>query len=88
MLRSTPFVVALLLAWNVAPVLAQSGSSIVLPGGTILDGTPQEQAACASDAHRFCRDDIPDNFRVLACLKAEREKITRACRQVLENHGQ
>jgi len=88
MSRSTPFVVALLLAWNAAPVLAQSGSSIVLPGGTFLDGTPQEQAACAGDAHRYCRDDIPDNFKVLRCLKAEREKITKACRMVLESHGQ
>jgi hypothetical protein len=88
MSRSTPYIVALLLAWSAAPVFAQSGSSVVLPGGTFLDGTPQEQAACAGDAHRFCRDDIPDNFRVLACLKAEREKITRACRTVLESHGQ
>jgi hypothetical protein len=88
MSRSTPFVVALLLAWNGAPVLAQSGSSIVLPGGTVLGGTPQEQAACAGDAHRFCRDYIPDNSKVLSCLQAEREKITKACRQVLENHGQ
>ena len=88
MSRSTPFAVALLLACSAVPALAQSGSSFVLPGGTILDGTPQEQAACAGDAHRYCRDFIPDNFRVLACLKQEREKITKACRTVLESHGQ
>jgi hypothetical protein len=84
----TPFVVGLLLAWSAAPVLAQNGTSIVLPGGTYLQGTPQEQAACAGDAHRFCKDDIPDSFKVLACLKTEREKITKPCRLVLESHGQ
>ena len=89
MSRCTPFVVAVLLAWNATPVLAQSATSpIVLPGGTILTGTPQEQAACAADAHRYCRDDIPDNFKVLSCLKTERQKISKPCQLVLEAHGQ
>jgi hypothetical protein len=88
MTRTTPFVVALLLAWNPTPIHAQSSAAIVLPGGTVLGGSPQEQAACAGDAHRYCRDAIPDNFRVLACLKDERVKISRPCRSVLEAHGQ
>jgi hypothetical protein len=54
----------------------------------LLQGTPQEQAACRPDATRFCRDAIPDNFRVLACLQAHRDRINRACRAVLEAHGQ
>jgi hypothetical protein len=54
----------------------------------IFEGTPQEQAACAADVHRYCRDEIPNTFDVLACLKAEREKISRRCQQVLLNHGQ
>jgi hypothetical protein len=54
----------------------------------LLQGTPQEQAACRPDATRFCREDIPDNFRVLACLKVHRDRISRGCRAVLESHGQ
>ena len=95
MSRRTPFVVGLLsalsvLALSAAPVLAQNqnGTSIVLPGGTYLQGTPQEQAACAGDAHHYCKEDIPDSFKVLACLKSERDKISKPCRLVLENHGQ
>jgi hypothetical protein len=89
MSRSTAFVAALLLAWNVAPVFAQSGSSsVVLPGGITLDGTPEERAACVGDVHRFCNDYVPDNARVLQCLQTDREKISRACRTVLQNHGQ
>jgi hypothetical protein len=89
MSRCTPIVVALSLTLGAVPALAQnSGNSVVLPGGTVIDGTPAEQAACAGDAHRYCKDEIPDNFRVLQCLKSEREKISKPCRAVLETHGQ
>jgi hypothetical protein len=84
---------AMLFVWNAAPVLAQNANQdnrVVLPGGItgILEGTPQEQAACANDAHRYCREEIPNTFDVLACLKAEREKISKPCQQVLLTHGQ
>jgi len=89
MSRSTVFVAALLLAWNVAPVFAQSGSSsVVLPGGITLDGTPEERAACVGDVHRYCKDYVPDNARVLQWLQTEREKISRPCKVVLQSHGQ
>jgi len=53
-----------------------------LPGPQPLNpfqGTPEEQAACAPDANNFCKDAIPDTFRVLACLKENRQKIRRVC---------
>jgi hypothetical protein len=81
----------MLLVCNATPSFAQSNQDnrVVLPGGiNILEGTPQEQAACAADAHRYCRDEIPNNFRVLDCLKAERERISKPCQQVLLSHGQ
>jgi hypothetical protein len=51
-------------------------------------GTPEEEAACAPDASRFCKDAIPDTFRVLACLQENRQKIRKVCLKVLEDHGQ
>ncbi|HLL26655.1 MAG TPA: hypothetical protein VKT73_03255 [Xanthobacteraceae bacterium] len=54
----------------------------------IFQGTPAEQAACRPDSVKFCRDAIPDTFRVLACLQQNRERISKACREVLESHGQ
>ena len=53
-----------------------------------FQGTPEEQAACAPDATRFCKDAIPDTFRVLACLQDNRQKIRKICLKVLEDHGQ
>jgi Cysteine rich repeat len=76
-----------------AAVLVLSGTALAAepePPPALLDfkGTPEEQAACAPDAKKFCRDDIPDTFRVLACLQENREKLKKACLGVLESHGQ
>jgi hypothetical protein len=57
------------------------------PGG-LLQGTPEEQAACAPDSTKFCRDFIPDTFRVLACLQEHRKQLRKVCLNVLEEHGQ
>jgi len=60
-----------------------------LPPGpfNLLQGTPEEQAACAPDSTKFCRDAIPDTFRVLACLQENRQKLRKVCLKVLEDHG-
>jgi hypothetical protein len=54
-------------------------------------GTPQEQAACRPDVLKHCTPLIdpnsPKTFGILACLQANREKISQACRGVLESHG-
>jgi hypothetical protein len=52
-------------------------------------GTPEEQAACSRDVQRYCRPVINQgDFTVLACLQQNRPKISKACDQVLKNHGQ
>jgi hypothetical protein len=52
-------------------------------------GTPEEQVACSRDVQRYCRPVIDQgDFTVLACLQQNRPKLTRACEQVLKNHGQ
>jgi Cysteine rich repeat len=52
-------------------------------------GSPEEQAACSRDVQRHCRAVINQgDFTILACLKENRPKISKACDQVLKNHGQ
>jgi hypothetical protein len=52
-------------------------------------GTPEEQAACSRDVQRYCRPVIDQgDFTVLACLQQNRPKLSKACDQVLKNHGQ
>jgi hypothetical protein len=52
-------------------------------------GTEAEQRACARDVSRFCREVMDQgDFTILACLQQHRPKLTKACNQVLLNHGQ
>ena len=52
-------------------------------------GTPAEQAACSRDVQRHCRPVIDQgDFTILACLQQNRPKLSKACDQVLKEHGQ
>jgi hypothetical protein len=46
-----------------------------------------EDRACRGDAHRFCKDAMPDEFRVASCLQEHKDRISHACRAVLDGHG-
>ncbi len=72
--------------------LALSLVSVSLSTGALAQqrsGTAEEQAACSRDVQRHCRKVIDQgDFTILACLKDNRPKLTKACDQVLRNHGQ
>lgn len=45
--------------------------------------------ACARDVSRFCRAHMQEGDQiVLACLKQNRARISKACQQTLASHGQ
>jgi hypothetical protein len=49
----------------------------------------QEHDACARDVSRFCRAQMSDGDQiVLACLKQNRARLSKACAKVLTEHGQ
>jgi hypothetical protein len=50
-------------------------------------GTDQERDACHPDVMKFCREMVPDQFRVLGCLQSNRTRLSNACRGVLTSHG-
>jgi hypothetical protein len=58
------------------------------PTASRAQGTAQEEGACRPDVMRLCRAVAPDTGRVLACLQANRARLSRACRTVLQIHGQ
>jgi hypothetical protein len=74
MLRSVSLVFAVLFVSNTA--WAQVGPH-----------NAQEGDACFRDAHRFCRDAIPDQMRVLSCLQQNRQRLSKGCNGVLQSHG-
>ena len=49
----------------------------------------QGHDACARDVSRFCRAQMQDGDQiVLACLKQNRARISKACQRMLASHGQ
>ena len=49
----------------------------------------QGHDACARDVSRFCRAHMNDGDQiVLACLKQNRPRLSKACEKVLVDHGQ
>ena len=49
----------------------------------------QGQDACARDVSRFCRAYTQQGDSVvLACLKQNRARLSKACEKVLTEHGQ
>jgi hypothetical protein len=76
MARSVCLVIALLVISSVA-----SAQNQFRPHSTA------EDRACRGDARRFCREEIPDQFRVASCLQMHRDSISRACRSALASRG-
>jgi hypothetical protein len=49
----------------------------------------QGHDACARDVSRLCRSHMNDGDQVvLACLKQNRDRLSRACAKTLAEHGQ
>jgi hypothetical protein len=49
----------------------------------------QQHDACARDVSRLCRAHINEGDQiVLACLKENRARLSKACAKVLAEHGQ
>jgi len=78
---------ALVLMAAAVPAGAQNAPAPPLPFPA-MQGTPEDQKACNHPAQRFCRAAMPDQFRVLQCLQANRAKIGKACQAVLTKYGQ
>jgi hypothetical protein len=83
---------ALLLAVATAAAPAQIPAQPP-PVASPLQGTEQERAACHPDVVRFCRDLVKDDansdvFAILSCLQTNRNRLSRACGEVLVSHGQ
>jgi hypothetical protein len=63
----------------------------VIPLVLIASAASAQQGhdACARDVSRFCRAQMQDGDQiVLACLKQNRARISKACQAVLASHGQ
>jgi len=56
-----------------------------------FQGTPEDQRACRPDVVHMCKEalgETTDQNRVLACLQANRARLSAPCRGVLVKYGQ
>lgn len=49
--------------------------------------TAAERAACMDDFKKLCPGVAPGGGRVLGCLSKQKDKLTEACRAVVQKHG-
>ena len=79
--------------FKIAPaqtILAQTILALVLLTQTPLAAsaeTEAERRACTGDAFQFCSRYIPSRDRVAACLARNIDRISYACRAVMESYG-
>jgi hypothetical protein len=70
-----------------------TGLAVVLGLGLLLapvpaaaqgmpQGTPEQRAACESDAMRLCGQFVPDVQRITACMQQNRRYLSPRCRAV------
>ena len=61
--------------------------ALVLMGSSAW--SQQGHDACARDVSRFCRAHMQEGDAVvLACLKQNRDRLSKACQKVLADNGQ
>jgi hypothetical protein len=46
--------------------------------------TAEQRSACMGDYEKYCKGVTPGGGRIIACLAKESDKITPACKKVLE----
>jgi hypothetical protein len=63
------------LVFGASTVLAQSGP------------TREEQAACRSDAMKYCSAQIGKPSEMNACLKTNKANLSEGCKKVVESRG-
>ena len=65
--------------------LAVTGATV--SPGRAQDARPDQQHACARDVSRHCRKQMNDGDMVIfQCLQQNRDKLSPACRKVVEQH--
>jgi hypothetical protein len=50
-------------------------------------GTLEQQLACTPDVFRICSEQIPDENRIVACLRQNTSQLSGPCRAVFESNN-
>jgi hypothetical protein len=64
------------------------GGTLALQGAALAQhsGTLEQQMACTPDVFRLCGAQIPDENRIVACLRQNTVSLSGPCRAVFESN--
>lgn len=48
----------------------------------------EQKRACEADVMKFCKDDMPDEAKITACMKSNKPKLSAGCLQMFKEAGQ
>lgn len=68
----------------VAAAVALAGLISISGPALAHSGTADEQAACTPDVLSLCFFEIPNEERIVACLNRKRDRLSDACRKVID----
>ena len=71
-------------SWVLAAGLATAAFAATASLGHAHSGTADEQAACTGDVLSLCFFEIPNEDRIVACLNRKRDRLSEACRNVID----
>jgi hypothetical protein len=58
-------------------------AALCLTGGSVNAEGRDGEKACKGDVYRFCSEAIPSEEKIVACMKKNRKRLSKACRQVM-----
>jgi hypothetical protein len=61
--------------------------NVVYAAAPSPDATAEEQAACRSDAIKFCFFKIPNGEALRKCLRDKKPKLSQRCQALLTSRG-
>jgi hypothetical protein len=70
--------------WIIAAGCVTAAFAATSPRGHASSGTAEEQAACTGDVLSLCFFEIPNEDRIVACLNRKRDRLSPACRNVID----
>jgi hypothetical protein len=65
-------------------LVAAAFVSVSFASALAQDFTAEQRAACKGDYETLCKGTIPGGGRILACLNKQHDKLSDACKKIVD----
>lgn len=60
---------------------------LIFASNQAIGQSQSNQQACEGDVYDLCGDAIPDEDKIVACLRKQWSKVSKECRRVMASYG-